>query len=128
MHSSTWPTTARCSSFEQRKRSYNGSKHLEGSSIPPWSFDKVSQPPTLEIALTVTDDQTGLSAFASSSIPAEEQLISCPFDLAITSPQASKAICSVAGLDEQALEGWNDRMRIVTYLLLHVMYQAFGQR
>ncbi|WVN85843.1 uncharacterized protein L203_100995 [Cryptococcus depauperatus CBS 7841] len=79
------------------------------------------------------DDTTGLSIFAAKPIGPNERLVSCPFDLAVTPETATRAICQVAGLEEENLvwpmgtlgkgEPWNERMRIGAYLGLHWVYQ-----
>ncbi|WVQ97119.1 hypothetical protein IAU59_004229 [Kwoniella sp. CBS 9459] len=75
------------------------------------------------------DPQYGLSVFSTGSIKADERLVSCPFELAITAQLASKAVAEVTGIKEEELvwpvgssregESWNERMRIGAYLGLH---------
>ncbi|ORX33849.1 putative cytoplasm protein [Kockovaella imperatae] len=77
--------------------------------------------PALELRM---DEDTGLSAFTSREVGAAEQLISCPFDLAITIEVATGAICSIYGIQESELHEWNERMRIVTYLVLHHVHSG----
>jgi hypothetical protein len=75
------------------------------------------------------DPETGLSVFSTSPIDSDTRLVSCPFDLAVTAPLATLAICEVSGLKEDALvwpagtsragDQWNERMRIAADLGLH---------
>ncbi|WRT63968.1 uncharacterized protein IL334_000895 [Kwoniella shivajii] len=79
------------------------------------------------------DADTGLSPFSTSSIGPDERLVSCPFDLAITSNIATRAIYQIKDITESDLvwpagtskqgEKWNERMRIAAYLGLHWIYQ-----
>ncbi|WWC58388.1 uncharacterized protein I303_100928 [Kwoniella dejecticola CBS 10117] len=87
-----------------------------------------------ESAEVKIDPETGLSPFSTASIGADERLVSCPFDLAITSELASRTIIEVAQLTEEELvwpagtskegEKWNERMRIAAYLGFHWSYSA----
>ncbi|WWC99479.1 hypothetical protein V866_006382 [Kwoniella sp. B9012] len=86
-----------------------------------------------ESAELKVDPETGLSPFSTFSIGPDERLVSCPFDLAITSELATQAICEIANVAEEQLvwpaessrqgEKWNARMGIGAYLGLHWIYQ-----
>ncbi|WVQ85339.1 hypothetical protein IAT38_007504 [Cryptococcus sp. DSM 104549] len=79
------------------------------------------------------DDVTGLSVFATEPIAADEKLVSCPFELAVTSELAAQAVCETAAVDEEELvwpagsskagEAWSERMLIGAYLGLHWVYE-----
>ncbi|WVF70755.1 hypothetical protein IAT40_005549 [Kwoniella sp. CBS 6097] len=79
------------------------------------------------------DPQFGLSVFSTAPIKADERLVSCPFELAITAQVASKAVAQVTGIKEDEMvwpagsskegEKWNERMRIGAYLELHWVYK-----
>ncbi|WWC86058.1 uncharacterized protein L201_000929 [Kwoniella dendrophila CBS 6074] len=79
------------------------------------------------------DPETGLSPFSTSAIDKDERLVSCPFEIAITSELATKAICKLIQVKEDQLvwpaesskqgEKWNERMKIGAYLGLHWAYQ-----
>ncbi|WVW82084.1 hypothetical protein I302_104089 [Kwoniella bestiolae CBS 10118] len=79
------------------------------------------------------DPETGLSPISTSIIGPDERLVSCPFDLAITSELATQALCEITNTTEEDLvwpaessrqgENWNARMRIGGYLGLHWIYQ-----
>lgn len=78
------------------------------------------------------DEVTGSGAFATATIPSDARLVSCPFELAVTSQRAKDALCSLLGIGEAslvwpvgtALEGqkFNHRMLIGAYLGLHWVY------
>ncbi|ORY30006.1 hypothetical protein BCR39DRAFT_530565 [Naematelia encephala] len=72
------------------------------------------------------DPLTGLSPFASTELPSGETLVSCPFELAVTPEESTRAICDICGLDDSELQGWNERMRICGYLGLHLTRAASG--
>ncbi|WWD17987.1 hypothetical protein CI109_102433 [Kwoniella shandongensis] len=79
------------------------------------------------------DEITGLSAFSTGPIASDERLVSCPFELAVTSGLATQAVCETVAVEEEELvwpagsskagEAWNERMRIGAYLGLHWVYQ-----
>ena len=72
-----------------------------------------------QLTLLPSDYRTGLSLFSSEPIEIGSTLISCPFDLAITPDRATAALVEHRpGLDKE-LAGWNERMRIAAYLMLH---------
>ncbi|KAK8865828.1 hypothetical protein IAR55_000976 [Kwoniella newhampshirensis] len=79
------------------------------------------------------DEITGLSIFATEPLASDERLVSCPFELAVTSDVATQAVCEIVAVDEEELvwpagsskagQAWNERMRIGAYLGLHWVHQ-----
>jgi hypothetical protein len=63
-------------------------------------------------------EPSGLSVYAQDNIPADSQIISCPFSLAIT-PELTKLALSTLLKSPPALAKWTERQLICTYLCLH---------
>jgi len=77
------------------------------------------------------DEQTGLSMFSTSPIPAEERLITCPASWVITPEICRQAIRDVKGkgkeVAEDGMEGWKETMLICAYICLHWIHHDLGE-
>jgi hypothetical protein len=78
------------------------------------------------------DPQTGLSMFSTSSIPAEERLITCPASWVITPELCRQAIRQLKGKGkpsdiEDGMEGWKETMLICGYICLHWIHHDIGK-
>jgi hypothetical protein len=69
------------------------------------------------------DPSTGLSMFSTSSIPAEEKLITCPASWVITPEKCRVAIEELKpSAKEYGVDGWKETMLICGYICLHWIY------
>jgi hypothetical protein len=78
------------------------------------------------------DPQTGLSMFSTSSIPAEEKLITCPASWVITPELCRQAIRDLKGKGresdmEDGMEGWKETMLICGCISLHWIHHDLGE-
>ncbi len=67
-------------------------------------------------------DAYGHRIIAARDIPADTHIVSCPFDLMITSELSRKAVCSVLGDSSKLAKEssqWTEREWLATYLSLH---------
>lgn len=61
---------------------------------------------------------SGFSVVASETLPSDSKIISIPFSLAITKKSAAEALSQILGDSSTALESWNERQCIASYLSL----------
>ncbi|EKM52323.1 uncharacterized protein PHACADRAFT_126051 [Phanerochaete carnosa HHB-10118-sp] len=63
----------------------------------------------------------GLNVVAMSNIPADVQIVSCPFSLAITPEVARRALAVVFRVDRSSptLAGWSERQLVCSYIVMH---------
>ena len=77
------------------------------------------------------DEQTGLSMFSTSPIPAEERLITCPASWVITPEICRRTIRDLKGkgkeVQEDGMEGWKETMLICGYICLHWIHHDLGE-
>ena len=79
--------------------------------------------------LIALDETTCYGVYATADISPDARLVSCPFDLAVTSERAREAVCSLLSIpagdltwpagSRHAGEEWNHRMLIGAYLGMH---------
>ena len=70
-------------------------------------------------------DNTGLSVHSTAELAPDTRLISCPFDLAITTSTARTALAELyPNVDDKAYTGWNERMLVAVYVILHCIHTS----